>query len=159
MDKEIKTLPNNVVIAGVIAALDTVSRVILPVKGLSMLPFIVGDVDSVELVKPQGVAVGDVVLAWINGCRYVIHRVISIEGDEIQLMGDGNLGGDEHCKIGDVVAKAEYVVSPNGKRAYLYSPWRVRASRLWWKVKPVRRWILAVYRRTILKYKLNQKKS
>ena len=154
--KEVKTLPNNDVIAGVITALETVPRVILPVRGISMLPFIIGDLDSVELVKPQLVEVGDVVLAWINNSRYVVHRVIKIDGDNVQLMGDGNLSANEFCKISDVVAKAEYVVSPSGRRAYLYSPWRVRASRFWWKIKPVRRWILAIYRRTILKYKIHK---
>jgi len=152
--KEHKTLPTNEVIAGVIKALETVPRVVLPVRGNSMLPFIIGDVDSVELVKTEHVEVGDVILAWINGSRYVIHRVIKVDGDDVQLMGDGNLSGDERCKVSDVVAKAEYVVTPNGRRAYLYSPWRVRASRFWWKIKPVRRWILAVYRRTVLKWKL-----
>ena len=157
MEIEHKILPNNEVIAGVINALESIPRVVLPVRGYSMLPFIIGDVDSVELVKPEKVEVGDVVLAWINDCRYVVHRVIKVDGDDVQLMGDGNLGGDEHCKISDVAAKAEYVVSPNGRRAYLYSPWRVRASRLWWKIKPVRRWILAIYRRTVLRYKLTKK--
>lgn len=155
--KENKTLPTNEVIAGVITALETVPRVVLPVRGTSMLPFIIGDVDSVELVKTQSVEVGDVILAWINGSRYVVHRVIKVDGDNVQLMGDGNLGGDERCKVSDVVARAEYVISPNGRRAYLYSPWRVRASRFWWKIKPVRRWILAIYRRTVLRYKLAKK--
>ena len=155
--KEIKTLPNNDVIAGVITALETVPRVILPVRGISMLPFIIGDLDSVELVKAQLVEVGDVVLAWINNSRYVVHRIIKIDGDNVQLMGDGNLSGNEYCKISEVVAKAEYVVCPNGKRTYLYSPGQIRASRLWWKIKPLRRWILAIYRRTILKWKLNHK--
>ena len=155
--KENKTLPTNEVIAGVITALETVPRVVLPVRGTSMLPFIIGDVDSVELVKTQSVEVGDVILAWINGSRYVVHRVIKVDGDNVQLMGDGNLGGDERCKVSDVVARAEYVISPNGRRAHLYSPWRVRASRFWWKIKPVRRWILAIYRRTVLRYKLAKK--
>ena len=157
MEQMHKTLPTNEVIAGVIKALETVPRVVLPVRGTSMLPFIIGDVDSVELVKPGLIEVGDVVLAWINGSRYVIHRVIKIDGANLQLMGDGNLGGDERCKMSEVAAKAEYVISPNGRRAYLYSPWRVRASRLWWKIKPLRRYILAIYRRTILKWKISHK--
>lgn len=150
---ESKILPNNEVITEVIRLLETTPAVILPVKGYSMNPFIIGGLESVELVKPETVKVGDVVLAWINGSRYVIHRVVSIDGDQIRLMGDGNLSGDEHCLTADVVAKAEYVVSPSGKRSYLYSPWRVRASHLWWRLKPIRRWILAIYRRTILKIK------
>ena len=146
-----KVLPNNEIIGEVIRMLDTCPHVILPVKGNSMLPFIIGGRESVELVKPQGIAVGDVVLAWINGSRYVIHRVISISGDHVELMGDGNLRGDEHCSISEVVARAEYVIGQKGKKRYLYTPWRVRASRLWWRLLPIRRWILAIYRRTWLK--------
>ena len=41
-------------------------NVTLPVKGLSMLPFIIGDKDSVILRGPGGVIdVGDVVLACV----------------------------------------------------------------------------------------------
>ena len=149
-----KTLPNNEVIAAVISMLDTVPRVVLPVKGYSMLPFIIGGVESVELVKPATVAVGDVVLAWINDSRYVVHRIIRIDGDRVQLMGDGNLSAEEYCRRSDVAARAEYVIGRNGKRRYLYAPWRVRASRLWWRLRPVRRWILAVYRRTVLKFEI-----
>ena len=147
-----KILPNDEVIGEVIRMLESCERVILPVNGRSMHPFIIGGQESVELVKPQTVKEGDVVLAWINGCRYVVHRVVSIAGDDVWLMGDGNLSGDEHCRLSEVVARAEYVIDRDGGRRYLYTPGRVRASRLWWRLKPVRRWILAIYRRTILKY-------
>lgn len=146
-----KSLPNNEVIDAVISILETGSPVVLPVRGNSMLPFIIGGVESVELVKPEQVRVGDVVLAWINGCRYVVHRVIKVEGDHVQLMGDGNLGGDEHCGLADVKARADYVINKHGQRRYLYTPWRIRASHLWWNLKPVRRYILAIYRRVWLK--------
>jgi hypothetical protein len=67
-------------------------------------------------------------------------------------MGDGNLSGDEYCLTGDVKARAEYVIGRNGKKRYLYSKRRMQANRLWWKLKPLRRYILAVYRRTWLKF-------
>jgi len=149
---EYKTLPTDEIITEVIRLLETCPAVILPVTGYSMNPFIIGGVESVELVKPETVKVGDVVLAWINGSRYVIHRVISIKGDNVQLMGDGNLTANEYCKMSEVAARADYVIGKNGKRRYLYSKWRVRGSRLWWRLRPVRRILLAVYRRTILKY-------
>ena len=149
---EHRTLPNNEVIAEVIRLLETCPAVILPVKGYSMTPFIIGGQESVELVKPESIKVGDVVLAWINGSRYVVHRIIRIEGDKVQLMGDGNLTSDEYCKVSEVAARADYVITRNGKRCYLYTPWRVRASRLWWKLRPCRRIMLAIYRRTILKF-------
>ena len=148
-----KVLPNNDIINEVIRLLDSVERVILPVKGYSMLPFIIGGQESIELVKPKTVKVGDVVLAWINDKRYVVHRIINIDGDNIQLMGDGNLTDDEYCKTSDVAALAEYVIDRKGRKRYLYTKGQVRASHLWWKLRPLRRWILAIYRRTILKYK------
>ena len=126
-------------------------RVTFPVKGYSMLPFIIGGKESVDLVKPENLQVGHVVLAWVEGCRYVVHRIIKIEGDQVVLMGDGNIAGVEHCLLSDVAALAVNVVTPSGKHHDLYASWRVKASRLWWRLLPVRRWILAIYRRTILK--------
>lgn len=149
-----RILPNNEILADVIKLVNEGQRVTLPVKGNSMLPFIIGGVESVELVKPETVKVGDVVLAWINGNRFVVHRIIRIDGDRVQLMGDGNLGGDERCHIKEVSARADYVIGKDGKKRYLYTTWRVRASHLWWKLKPIRRIILAVYRRTYLKMKI-----
>ena len=149
-----RVLPNNEILADVIKLLNEGQRVTLPVKGNSMLPFIIGGVESVELVKPESVKVGDVVLAWINGNRYVVHRVIRIDGDRVQLMGDGNLGGDERCSLQEVSGRADYVIGKDGRKRYLYSPWRVRGSRLWWKLRPVRRIILGVYKRTYLKMKI-----
>ena len=126
-------------------------RVTFPVKGYSMLPFIIGGKESVDLVKPENIQVGHVVLAWVEGCRYVVHRIIKIEGDQVVLMGDGNIAGVEHCRLNDVAAIAINVVTPQGKHKALYAPWRMKASRLWWKLLPVRRWILAIYRRTWLR--------
>ena len=149
-----KILPNNEVINSVIEMLDVCPGVILPVRGYSMLPFIIGDVESVELVKPEKVEIGDVVLAWINDNRYVVHRVIRIDGERVQLMGDGNLSDNEYCSKSDVKGRADYVINKHGKKRYLYTKWRVRGSRLWWALKPVRRIILAIYRRTILKLEI-----
>lgn len=127
-------------------------RVTFPVKGSSMLPFIIGGKESVDLVKPADLQVGHVVLAWVEGCRYVVHRVIRIEGEQVTLMGDGNIVGVEHCTLSDVAALAVNVVSRQGKHHNLYAPWRVKASRLWFRLLPIRRWILAVYRRVYLNF-------
>ncbi len=121
--------------------------VTLPVKGNSMLPFIIGGKESVILQKPDHPKVGDVVLAWVENCRYVVHRIIKIDGHDVVLMGDGNIIGTEHCKIDDICAIATHVVSADGKRHDLYSKWRMRATKLWWYLRPIRRYILAIYRR------------
>ena len=50
-----------------------------------MLPFIVGDRDSVELDRKDSYAAGDIVLARVEGKRWVLHRLVSIAGDEAVL--------------------------------------------------------------------------
>jgi len=152
METTVKTMYGDMLIHESIALLQEGRRVVLAVKGISMHPFILGGKESVELVKPQStLKVGDVVLAWVNGTHYVIHRIIGIEGSRVRLMGDGNSSGVEQCGVDEVAAVAEYVIAPNGKRRYLYSGKRLRFARLWNKLLPVRRWILAIYRRTLLK--------
>ena len=121
--------------------------VTFPVTGQSMLPFIIGGKESVILHAPGLTAVGDVVLAWVDGNRYVVHRIINIDGDRVTLMGDGNVRGTEHCLLKDVKARVTHVVSADNKKRDLYSRWRVRASKLWYWLRPIRRYLLAIYRR------------
>ena len=121
--------------------------VTLPVNGHSMLPFIIGGQESVILQKPVQSKKGDVVLAWVNGGRYVVHRIIAIEGEAVTLMGDGNLSGTEHCTLKDVKAKVTHVVGADERPHDLYCRWRRVAARLWWHLRPVRKYLLAIYRR------------
>ena len=121
-------------------------NVTLPVNGNSMLPFIIGGMESVILHRPVLIDVGDVVLAWVDGCRYVVHRIIRIDGDRITLMGDGNLT-TEHCTLNDIKARVTHVVDAKDKTHYLYNRWRVRAAKLWYWLRPIRRYLLAIYRR------------
>ncbi len=116
------------------------------VKGQSMLPFIIGGKESVILRRPGVIDVGDVVLAWVDGNRYVIHRIIRIDDDRVTLMGDGNVT-TEHCMLGDIKARVTHVVSADNKKRDLYSRWRVSAAKLWYWLRPIRRYLLAIYRR------------
>ena len=142
-------MTDEIIIHEAIRLVDEGVSVTFPVKGYSMLPFIIGGRESVILQKPLTVRLGDVVLAWVDDCRYVVHRVIGIEGERVILMGDGNIVGVEHCLLSDVKALATHVVDAKGRKHDLYAPWRQRASRLWWQMRPVRRYILAIYRRLL----------
>ena len=121
-------------------------NVTLPVKGRSMLPFIIGGKESVILHRPVLIDVGDVVLAWVDGCRYVVHRIIRIDGDNVTLMGDGNLT-TEHCALDDIKAIATHVVDAKDKTHYLYNRWRMYGAKVWYWLRPIRRYLLAIYRR------------
>ena len=140
------TMTDNEIIEEAIRLVREGVNVTLPVKGQSMLPFIIGGKESVILHRPGLIDVGDVVLAWVDGNRYVVHRIIKLDYDRVTLMGDGNLT-TEHCALGDIKARVTHVVSADNKKRDLYSRWRVRAAKLWYWLRPVRRYLLAIYRR------------
>lgn len=108
--------------------------------GSSMLPFIKGGKDSVILRKMPSVEVGDIVLVRLEGPRYVLHRIICKDGDSLTLMGDGNIAGTESCSTSDVLGTVTAIIK--GKRKV--TPGKGK----WWRtLKPLRRYILAIYRR------------
>ena len=122
-------------------------NVTLPVNGNSMLPFIIGGKESVILHSPGGIVdVGDVVLAWVDGNRYVVHRIIKLDYDRVTLMGDGNLT-TEHCALGDIKARVTHVVDAKDRTHYLYNRWRMLGAKVWYWLRPIRRYLLAIYRR------------
>jgi len=110
--------------------------------GVSMRPFIEGGKDSVLLVRPENLRVGDVILAEVSDERYVLHRLIGLDGDQVTLMGDGNLRGEEHCTTDKVLAKVREIHSPKGRRKPL------TRGRLWFYLLPLRRYLLKIYRHT-----------
>ena len=123
-------------------------NVTLPVNGNSMLPFIIGGKESVILHSQGGIVdVGDVVLAWVDGNRYVVHRIIKLDYDRVTLMGDGNVAVTEHCRLNDIKARVTHVVSADNKERDLHNRWRMHAAKLWYWLRPVRRVLLAIYRR------------
>lgn len=126
--------------------------VTFPVKGRSMLPFIFGGRESVILQKPDSLQSGQVVLAEVSPDRYVVHRIIKVTKDLITLMGDGNIRGTESCPPDKVLAIATHVVNEKGQRRPLYSKAQNAKAKLWYHIRPLRRYILAALRR------LNKKK-
>ena len=121
--------------------------VTLPVNGQSMLPFIIGGKESVILQKPENLQVGHVILAWVDGTHYVVHRIKAIDGEAVTLTGDGNLGALEHCQVSDVRALATHVIDAKGRKHDLYTKWRMRGVYVWNVLFPLRRYILGIYRR------------
>ena len=140
-------MTDNEIIEEAIRLVDEGVCVTLPVNGNSMLPFIIGGKESVILQKPEQLKFGDVVLAWADGYRYVVHRIIHIDGDNVTLMGDGNLISTEHCTLNDIKAIATHVVDAKERTHYIYNRWRKLAAKMWFWLRPIRRYLLAIYRR------------
>lgn len=140
MDK--KVVANEVLLEDAAALMNEGREVTLKPLGCSMLPFIRGGRDSVRMKKMPDVAVGDMLLVRLEGPRYVLHRLIAMDGDRLTLMGDGNLAGTETCTKADVLGTV--VAIERGSR--VVKP----GNGLWWRrLKPFRRYILAIYRRII----------
>lgn len=85
----------------VIELLEEGHTVTLPLRGYSMRPFLENNRDKGLLEKAVHVQVGDAVLAEVCPKKYVLHRIIRIQGNEVILRGDGNIG-TERCQIKDV---------------------------------------------------------
>lgn len=139
MDK--KTVPNEVLLEEAAVLLGEGREVVLNPRGRSMLPFIHEGRDSVVLRLKDDVQVGDIVLARLTD-RYVLHRVFAIEGDRLTLMGDGNVGLKEFCGKEDILGTV--VAIQHGSKTIIPGK-----ARLWKALLPVRRYILAIYRRLI----------
>jgi len=145
-----RKVSDEVIMSEAIRLVDEGVSVTFPVKGRSMLPFIVGGRDSVILEKPTEIRKGDVVLAYVESenredRRYVVHRIISLDGDRVTLMGDGNLALHEYCNRGDVCAKVSLVVKPNGKKRSLDSFLFRFFAKVWFALLPFRRYLLWIY--------------
>ena len=136
------TVPNSILLEEVAAVLDRGREAVITPTGNSMLPFIRGGRDRVVLRRQEGVAAGDIVLARTDG-RYVLHRVQAVSGERLTLMGDGNLRGTESCTADDVIGTVVEIIRPDGSRRI---PGKGRA---WQVLRPLRRYILAIYKRLI----------
>ena len=145
-------MTDNVIIHEAVRLVRDGVSVTFPVKGRSMLPFIFGGRESVILQKPENLKRGHVVLAEVGPDKYVVHRVIKVEPDRITLMGDGNIRGTESCKPEGVLAIATHVVDEKGRRRPLESRAQMIKARIWFWIRPLRRYILAILRRTCKKY-------
>lgn len=140
MDKRI--VPNELLLEEAAVLMAEGREVTFTPLGTSMLPFIRGGRDSVRLKKFPSAAVGDIVLVRLPSC-YVLHRVIGTDGDRLVLMGDGNISGTEHCTQQDVLGTVTEI--QRGRRTVIPGK-----GTFWRAVKPLRRYILALYRRICL---------
>ena len=142
-------IPNEVLLAEVADLVAEGKTVVLMTKGASMHPFIVGEKDSVRLVKPESLEPGLIVLAEHKKDKYVLHRIVSVEGNRVVLMGDGNIKGCEICRISDIKAVAVSIIKADGTEVDSLSRKHLRRAALWLRLLPLRRWLLAFYRRCL----------
>lgn len=144
-------IQNKYFIPEVIRLLDEGHTVTIRLRGFSMRPFLEDRRDKALLKRPDNIKKDDVVLAEINEGQYVLHRVIKMDENFIQLRGDGNIR-TELCRISDIKGcvvgfyrKGSNVLEQtDGIKWQLY-------SFIWNKLFPARRYLLYIYRKLWLR--------
>lgn len=140
-------LKNELFLPELIELINEGHTVTITARGNSMNPFIRNNRDKLIFSAVTGVKVGDVVLAEISQGTYVCHRIVNIVDGMITMRGDGNTVGTERCPLSSVRAILTAVV--RGGKTYDISTskaWKTY-SWLWMHLLPLRRYLLAVYRR------------
>ena len=134
-------LPREVLLGEAERLLAEGREVLIVTNGRSMLPFIRGGIDKVLLRRQNELKVGDIALARVEG-RYIMHRVIAINGQQVTLMGDGNLqGSKEQTTRDEVVGVVMEIITPDGRQHKPTRGW------LWRKLLPIRKYLLKIYRK------------
>lgn len=123
--------------------------VTITAKGYSMNPFIVHLQDQITLGpwEESQIKQGVVVLAKDSRGAYIIHRIIKREGDMLTLMGDGNIDITERAQIKDIIAIMLSVTKKRRSYSVKSLRWRLY-SWIWRLLRPIRRYPLALWRRT-----------
>jgi len=142
---------NAMLLPEIVKMLNEGHTVTLQLRGYSMRPFLEDNRDKALLTKPTCPKVGDPVLAEIAPKHFVLHRIIAIDGDQVTLRGDGNLT-DEHCTIDDVEGAVIGFYRKGRTALDRTDGWKWRTySFIWMNLYPIRRYLLAFYRRIWIK--------
>lgn len=146
------SIPNEIMLTEVSRILSEGSDVVIMTKGCSMLPFIRGDRDSVELHRFESYKPGDIALCRLPEGRWVLHRIVRIEGEKVLLKGDGNLIGTERCLTGDIAGAVTFILKPLGRKIDCRSEKELEKARRWnARSYENRRVILGILRRATIK--------
>ena len=117
------------------------------VRGFSMRPFLEDGRDKVVLSPPREPKIGDVVLAEISEKRYALHRVIKVENGIYTMRGDGNpLRMTEQFTQDKIIGLADGFIRKGKFVSTDSRQWRCYSA-VWNLLKPLRRILLAIYRR------------
>lgn len=148
-------IANAILLPEVIGMLNEGHSVTLPLRGYSMRPFLEDGRDKAlfTAVDKANIHVGDAVLAEIKPGVYVLHRIISISGNNVRLRGDGNLTS-EYCVVDDIkaLATAFYRKGRTTPDSVDGRKWKVY-SRVWMALYPIRRYLLFIHRHYIRIFK------
>ncbi len=125
------------------------NSVTIVARGNSMRPFLEDHRDKIVLSAPLPPQKGQVVLAEVVPGRFVLHRITKIEGKSITMRGDGNaLSQTETFNADDIIGTATMFIRKGKEIGIDSRTWRAYSA-IWAFLSPLRRILLAIYRRII----------
>ena len=133
-----RAINNDILLGEICLHLSQGKKVKLRAKGSSMWPFVHGDEDTLLLTPVSTLSKGDIVLAHIDGKRYVVHRIVDLNENTITLMGDGNLYEKETCTRSDIYGAVDTIIR-DGEELSLISKKAHMQARIWRLLLPLRR--------------------
>ncbi|MBO4435201.1 MAG: S24/S26 family peptidase [Bacteroidales bacterium] len=141
---------NDLFFADVVKSLHEGRTVTIPVKGYSMLPFIRGGKDLVELEVPSSpLKPYDIVLFHVgteDQGKWIMHRILKVDGPNLTIQGDGVTRGREHVNISQVHARAKTILRAGKTPVNPYTRGQLTLVRCWNFLRPLRPFILKAYR-------------
>lgn len=121
-------------------------RTRITVTGMSMYPFLRGNIDSVELCRTSigKVSRGDIVLIRRTGGQYILHRLLCKEKGCLYIVGDSQTWVEGPLNPDQLIAVVTAVWRKDKRIDCSRLPWKF-LSRLWLDLLPVRSCIIKVY--------------
>lgn len=109
-------IPNKLFFANIQKVIDSGNSVELKVKGTSMHPTLSDNKHKVVLIpyRSQHLRIGDIALFIYKG-KHILHRLISIRGNQLTFQGDNLPYVKEYVGKEDIIAIAEFIIAPSGK--------------------------------------------
>lgn len=106
--------------------------------GVSMVPFITGTRDMVEIRDVNPVLKrGDIVLYRRDNAQYVLHRIYKVRGDEYYLLGDSQTWIEGPIKRDQIVAQCRYYYKKGKRKDNDSLPIRIKYT-VWFWLRPFR---------------------
>ncbi len=117
----------------------------LPITGNSMLPLLVWGRDTVDLVKCENPKKGDIIFYLRDNGQFVLHRIVGVDEKGYILCGDNQWNLEYGIQDRHIIAVVTSITRKGKEFDVTKTSYKIY-SKLWMKVLPIRKYILAATR-------------
>ncbi len=118
----------------------------LPITGTSMLPLLVWDRDSVEIVKCHKPEKCDIIFYRRDDGQFVLHRIVGKDENGYILCGDNQWVKEYNIQNRHIIGVVSSIIRKNKQFAVTKLSYRIY-SKLWVGILPIRRYVLVASRK------------